>query len=173
LIVGVAQIKSPNPLHSDKFKQIGFNVKIFAKIVVFSIYFVYLLFKFYSMNIEIKIGIGEALDRISILEIKMEKIDDEVKLNNIKKEYEFLKGAILPIPELYGTTELYQRLFTVNMLLWDVEDKLRELEKNINFGIDFIESARDVYKLNDKRAEIKRELNKLYQSDIIEEKSYK
>jgi ABC-type phosphate transport system auxiliary subunit len=74
---------------------------------------------------------------------------------------------------LYGTTELYQRLYAVNMLLWDVEDKLRELEKNINFGIDFIESAREVYKLNDKRADIKKELNKLYQSDIIEEKSYK
>lgn len=124
------------------------------------------------MTVGIQIGIGEAIDRISILEIKMERIEDEAKLVNIKREYDFLINVMLPIQELVGTKELYEQLIEVNEKLWDIEDALRKYEKNENFGYDFIMLARSVYQFNDKRAEIKRAINELYKSDIIEEKSY-
>lgn len=125
------------------------------------------------MIIDIKIGIGEALDRVSILEIKLESISDEVKLKNIKKEYDYLISILQPIEELDGTKLLYESLYKVNCSLWEVEDILRELEKNNDFGVQFIEAARSVYKLNDERADIKKRINLLYNSEFIEEKSYK
>ena len=125
------------------------------------------------MTIDIKIGIGEALDRVSILEIKLDSIEDEVKLRNVKKEYDYLNSVLHPIKELEGTKLLYDSLYEVNSSLWVVEDKLRELEKKNEFGIDFIELARSVYHLNDERAAIKKKINQLYNSDFVEEKSYK
>lgn len=125
------------------------------------------------MTIDIKIGIGEALDRVSILEIKLDSIEDEVKLDNIKKEYKYLMGVLHPVEELEGTKLLYEFLYKVNSSLWVVEDKLRELESKNDFGSDFIELARSVYKLNDERAELKKRINVLYNSEFVEEKSYK
>jgi DNA-dependent RNA polymerase auxiliary subunit epsilon len=125
------------------------------------------------MTIDIKIGIGEALDRVSILEIKLDSIADEVKLDNIKKEYKYLMGVLLPVEELEGTKLLYDSLYEVNSSLWEVEDKLRELEKKNEFGVEFIELARSVYHLNDERAAIKKKINQLYNSEFVEEKSYK
>jgi hypothetical protein len=125
------------------------------------------------MTIDIKIGIGEALDRVSILEIKLDSIADEVKLDNIKKEYKYLMGVLLPVEELEGTKLLYDSLYEVNSSLWEVEDKLRELEKKNEFGVEFIELARSVYRLNDERALIKKKINQLYNSEFVEEKSYK
>lgn len=125
------------------------------------------------MVIDIKIGIGEALDRVSILEIKLDSIKDEVKLQNVEKEYDYLNAVLHPIKELEGTKSLYESLYKINESLWVVEDKLRELEKKNEFGVSFIELARSVYKLNDGRAAIKREINFLYNSEYIEEKSYK
>lgn len=124
------------------------------------------------MEISIKIGIGEAVDRGTILQIKLEKIQDETKLKNIEKELEYLEQILQPIPELEGYFDLAYALGSVNAKLWDIEDKLRIHEKNEDFGEQFIELARQVYKLNDRRAEIKKELNKLYKSEFIEEKSY-
>ena len=125
------------------------------------------------MTIDIKIGIGEALDRVSILEIKLDNITDEVKLQNIKKEYDYLTSVLQPIEELSGTKLLYESLYKVNSRLWEVEDLLRILEKKNDFTEEFINLARSVYKLNDERAEIKKRINKLYGSEFLEEKSYK
>lgn len=124
------------------------------------------------MEIQIKIGIGEAIDRGTILQIKLEKILDEAKLKNITKELEYLEKLLEPIPEIEGHFGLAYSLGAINAKLWDIEDKLRIHEKNEDFGEEFIELARQVYKLNDRRAEIKKELNKLYKSEFIEEKSY-
>lgn len=125
------------------------------------------------MTIDIKIGIGEALDRVSILEIKLDNITDEVKLKNIKKEYGHLLTLLQPIEELEGTKLLYDSLYDVNSRLWEVEDLLRVLEKKNDFTEEFINLARSVYKLNDERAEIKKRINILYGSEFLEEKSYK
>jgi hypothetical protein len=125
------------------------------------------------MTIDIKIGIGEALDRVSILEIKLDNIKDEVKLHNIKKEYDYLISVLQPIEELDGTKLLYDSLCDVNSRLWEVEDLLRVIEKKNDFTEEFINLARCVYKLNDKRAEVKKRINILYGSHFIEEKSYK
>ena len=125
------------------------------------------------MTIDIKIGIGEALDRVSILEIKLDNITDEVKLQNIKKEYDYLTSVLQPIEELSGTKLLYESLYKVNSRLWEVEDLLRILEKKNDFTEEFINLARNVYKLNDERAEIKKRINILYGSEFLEEKSYK
>ena len=125
------------------------------------------------MTIDIKIGIGEALDRVSILEIKLDNIIDEVKLKNIKKEYGHLLLVLQPIEELEGTKLLYDSLYDVNSRLWEVEDLLRVLEKKNDFTEEFINLARSVYKLNDERAEIKKRINILYGSEFLEEKSYK
>jgi histidyl-tRNA synthetase len=125
------------------------------------------------MTIDIKIGIGEALDRVSILEIKLINIKDGVKLHNIKKEYDYLLSVLQPIEELDGTKLLYDSLCDVNSRLWEVEDLLRVLEKKNDFTEEFINLARSVYKLNDKRAEVKKRINILYGSHFLEEKSYK
>jgi hypothetical protein len=125
------------------------------------------------MTIDIKIGIGEALDRVSILEIKLDNITDEVKLHNIKREYDYLTSVLQPIEELEGTKLLYDSLYDVNSRLWEVEDLLRVLEKKNDFTEEFINLARSVYKLNDERAEIKKRINILYGSEFLEEKSYK
>ena len=125
------------------------------------------------MTIDIKIGIGEALDRVSILEIKLDNITDVVKLKNIKKEYNYLILVLEPIEELTGTNLLYNSLYDVNLRLWEVEDLLRILEKKNDFNEEFINLARSVYKLNDERAELKKRINILYGSEFLEEKSYK
>jgi DNA-dependent RNA polymerase auxiliary subunit epsilon len=82
-------------------------------------------------------------------------------------------GVLLPVEELEGTKLLYDSLYEVNSSLWEVEDKLRELEKKNEFGVEFIELARSVYRLNDERALIKKKINQLYNSEFVEEKSYK
>ena len=125
------------------------------------------------MIIDIKIGIGEALDRVSILEIKLDSIVDEVKLKNVKREYDYLISVLKLTDELNGKKLLYESLHKVNSRLWEVEDMLRELESKNDFGTEFIELARSVYKLNDERAELKKRINVLYNSEFIEEKSYK
>lgn len=124
------------------------------------------------MDIEIKIGIGEAIDRVTILMIKKEKIADEAKLNNIEKDLNGLTYKLLPVPDKPEMTELFNEMLDINTELWDVEDDLRVLESQKNFGERFVELARSVYKLNDKRAEVKRKINVLYGSEFVEEKSY-
>jgi len=129
-------------------------------------------------NIEIPISIGEAIDRLTILKIKVSQIKNHDKLVNIRNDHELLEKAIYkyypeaPIFPLKVDSHIFGELYKVNKELWDVEDKLRVLERSKDFGSEFIELARSVYYLNDKRAEVKKRINIEYKSQLIEEKSY-
>lgn len=123
---------------------------------------------------KIEISHGELIDKLSILEIKLLKIDDNNKLENIKRELDILNPYYITLFEQYGEVikELYLKLSRVNHRLWEIEDEIRILERNRTFNSDFILLARLVYKVNDLRARIKREINDLTNSLLIEEKSY-
>jgi len=121
----------------------------------------------------IEIGPGELIDRITILEIKLEKICDEAKLVNVRHEYELSIGALRK--EITQTGELDRltvELRAVNAELWRIEDDIRAQERANTFGKIFVALARSVYRTNDRRAAIKRQINDLFQSSIVEEKSY-
>ncbi len=125
------------------------------------------------MIINTPISLGELLDKISILIIKIENIHDEKKLAIVKKELNLL----LKIQDNLSIDkkildEYLEKLKKVNSELWIIEDKLRDLERNKIFDNGFIELARSVYFTNDKRSEIKLKINKELGSDIIEVKSY-
>ena len=125
------------------------------------------------MSIKIELSIGELLDKISILQIKAERIDDPSKVKNINKELDVLMSLWNYSP--YSDTNLsseINELKNINEALWDIEDKIRDKERNQLFDKDFIELARSVYFTNDKRAEIKRIINGKTGSELIEEKSY-
>ena len=125
------------------------------------------------MSIKIELSIGELLDKISILQIKAERIDDPSKVKNINKELDVLMSLWNDSP--YSDTNLsseINELKNINEALWDIEDKIRDKERNQVFDKDFIELARSVYFTNDKRAEIKRIINSKTGSELIEEKSY-
>jgi len=118
---------------------------------------------------EIEVGIGEIVDKLSILMIKKEKITDPNKLKNIMKEFIYLDEIV---KKLKISDEDVSDFLSVNKKLWQVEDDIREKERNKIFDKEFIELAREVYITNDLRAEIKRKINEKYSSDFIEEKSY-
>ena len=120
-----------------------------------------------------EISPGELLDKISILEIKMEKVKDKNSLEEIKKEYKILKEIQTSSIEMTGKIkDLFQSVKNVNVKLWNTEDKLRICEKNKDFDKNFIELARSVYFANDERAELKSKINKILKSNIIEIKQY-
>ena len=120
-----------------------------------------------------EISPGELLDKISILEIKIEKVKDKNSLEEIKKEYKILKEIQTSSIEMTGKIkDLFQSVKNVNVKLWNIEDKLRICEKNKNFDKNFIELARSVYFDNDERAELKSKINKILKSNIIEIKQY-
>lgn len=120
----------------------------------------------------IEISIGEAFDRLTILKIKSEKIKDEAKLTNVMKEYYYLQNLMKDELEVDEDNEDFKRLLEINETLWEVEDLLREFEKENSFGQEFVHLARSVYVLNDKRATVKKEINLAYGSQFVEEKSY-
>ena len=120
-----------------------------------------------------EISPGELLDKISILEIKMEKVKDKNSLEEIKKEYKILKEIQTSSIEMTGKIkDLFQSVKNVNVKLWNIEDKLRICEKNKDFDKNFIELARSVYFDNDERAELKSKINKILKSNIREIKQY-
>ena len=126
-----------------------------------------------SKKILSEISAGELLDKISILEIKLEKIKDKANQDEINKEYKILKevqNSSLEVTEKLKT--LFKEIKEVNLNLWNIEDKLRICEKNKDFGKTFIELARSVYLNNDKRSKIKLEINKILGSNIREIKQY-
>ena len=126
-----------------------------------------------SKKILSEISAGELLDKISILEIKLEKIKDKNNLDEINKEYKILKNAQNSNIEITDKIEkLFQEIKEVNTKLWNIEDKLRICEKNKDFGENFTELARKVYFNNDKRSKIKLEINKILGSNIREIKQY-
>jgi len=125
------------------------------------------------MQVSIPISIGELIDKITILEIKNKKITDEEKLFSIQKELSSLKNILKNLNlENDSLMPLYEELLKVNYELWNIEDEIRISEKNNRFDSSFIELARSVYITNDKRFEIKNKINKLFNSEIKEEKSY-
>jgi predicted nuclease with TOPRIM domain len=119
---------------------------------------------------KIEVSNGEIIDKLTIIQIKLERIKDESKLRNLKKEYEELKSATADI--LNMKDPLYQALYDINCELWDIEDHIRDLERRKDFGEDFVNTARSVYFKNDKRSEVKRAINIKTSSGFIEEKSY-
>ena len=126
-----------------------------------------------SKKILSEISAGELLDKITILEIKLEKIRDKNSLMEVEKEYKILKKNQSSIIELEGKiNDLFQNLKNVNLKLWNVEDSLRVCEKNKDFGKQFVELAREVYLDNDKRSKIKSDINKMLGSNLIEIKQY-
>lgn len=124
------------------------------------------------MNYSILVSNGEILDKFSILIIKQNQITNLNKLNNIKTEINTLSSIVKEIIEKYSLQKLYNTLQSVNQKLWDIEDEIRIKEKNQEFDDDFIQLARNVYKTNDERADIKKQINHISCSKIIEEKSY-
>ena len=126
-----------------------------------------------SKKILSEISIGELLDKISIWEIKKEKINNKEDLKEVNKEYEILKDIQNLSIKLEGKIEeLFISIKNTNLSLWDVEDKLRIHEKKKDFGNNFIKLAREVYFHNDKRSKIKSEINKISGSNIREIKQY-
>lgn len=117
------------------------------------------------MSYIVPVSLGELVDKITILEIKLDNITNKESIYNVMIELQSLKE--ISIPQI-DTTELKK----VNMQLWNVEDNLRKYEKEGYFGSHFIEDARSVYKLNDLRATLKKTINITYGSKLIEEKSY-
>ena len=125
------------------------------------------------MKIEIPVSFGELVDKLTILNIKKDKIEDKEKLKNIDKEYDHLNLIYKKYSENdLNVSNLFKSLYEINLKLWDVEDNLRFNEKQNKFNDEFIDFARSVYKLNDERFTLKSELNKLVDSEIVEEKSY-
>jgi hypothetical protein len=126
------------------------------------------------MLIKIPVSVGELIDKITILEIKKIKINDKLKLALIKKEHKYLKDILIAKIKLTKPVkENYSLLKKINLMLWDIEDKKRNAEKNQKFDKTFISLARKVYIYNDKRAEVKSIINNITGSDIVEVKSYK
>ena len=126
-----------------------------------------------SKKIQSEISAGELFDKISILEIKLDKIKDKSSQKEILKEYKILKEALASNIDLTEKIKsLFEELKKINSNLWVIEDKLRICEKNRDYKKNFIELARGVYLNNDKRAKIKLEINKLLNSNIREIKKY-
>ena len=126
-----------------------------------------------SNELSVPVSYGELIDKITILEIKSERIGDPAKLRNVQAELEALRAvrdrAIVASETLVAFTA---ELRAVNEAIWDVEDALRQCEGAGEFGAAFVELARSVYKNNDRRAALKRAVNEQLGSGIIEEKSY-
>jgi hypothetical protein len=119
---------------------------------------------------KIEVSNGEIVDKLTIIEIKLERITDKEKHANLEKEFQVLDQAVSVI--IKHSDPLYKALYNVNTELWDIEDHIRGLERNHEFGQDFIETARSVYFKNDLRSDIKRKINMSTGSGLIEEKSY-
>jgi len=121
---------------------------------------------------QIEVSIGEVVDKYTILMIKASKIQDPAKLENINKELTYLIGILKKEDTLMTDYHHTKALFEINKELWKVEDDLRDLERVKDFSKEFVTLARNVYKLNDKRAHIKKEINMKFGSEFVEEKSY-
>ena len=119
-----------------------------------------------------EISLGELADKITILEIKMKKIIDKESLQILKKEYQSLKAIELKDLDLDKYEKLFNELKSINERLWDIENEKRLLEKNSDFSDKFIKVSRDVHFMNDKRAKIKKEINRSFGSNIEEVKEY-
>lgn len=126
-----------------------------------------------AMTIKVDVSFGEFLDKITILEIKSERISDAVKLENVNRELSLLRDSWAAHPaSKTDISDEMARLKAINEKLWEIEDDIRDKERNKTFDQGFIELARSVYFTNDERAAVKRELNLKLGSELVEEKSY-
>jgi hypothetical protein len=121
---------------------------------------------------KIEVSVGEVVDKYTILLIKLSNIKDEDKLKNIDRELTYLIDVLKTKYPLITNSSLVKALLEINKELWKVEDLLRDFERAKDFNKEFVQLARNVYKLNDKRAHIKKEINIKYGSQFVEEKSY-
>ena len=127
------------------------------------------------MLVKVPVSLGELIDKITILEIKKENISDTDKLVNVVAELQQLNATIEQILDAGKQKQLQEpmkRLRDVNQRLWNIEDDIRDCERNKDFGERFVELARSVYFTNDKRFAIKKEINLAFGSELIEEKTY-
>ncbi len=125
----------------------------------------------HTSNILTPVSLGELIDKITILEIKKEHMNGR-QLKNINKELKLLNSILLE-KNLEIDINLVNNLKKINNSLWDIEDRIRIKESKQEFDQEFIQLARSVYKENDRRFSIKKEINYRYNSDLVEEKSYK
>ncbi|HEX9081554.1 MAG TPA: hypothetical protein VF768_04695 [Holophagaceae bacterium] len=125
------------------------------------------------MSVNLPVSWGEVVDKVTILDIKLSRLTESTKRQNVQHEREVLdpwyRRALAARP---GVSDLARALRDVNESLWDIEDAIRDCERKKDFGPTFIDLARSVYRHNDRRAALKRELNLLLDSDLVEEKSY-
>ncbi len=125
------------------------------------------------MSIDTPLPVGDFIDRLTILDIKSERVDDPVKLHNIERERTALRQIWSDSAYFGASIEGEEReLKSVNAELWEVEERIRIKERRGEFDREFIALARSVYRLNDRRAQVKRAINLKLGSDLIEEKSY-
>ena len=125
------------------------------------------------MSIDAPLPVGDFIDRLTILDIKSERVDDPVKLHNIERERTALRQIWSDSVYFGASIEREEReLKSVNAELWEVEERIRIKERRGEFDREFIALARSVYRLNDRRAQVKRAINLKLGSDLIEEKSY-
>ena len=122
--------------------------------------------------ISVPVSVGELIDKLSILQVKKKKISNPEKLSYVNKEFELLYNTSAEFLNNMEIENLYHELVTTNSNLWDIEDRLRVLEQNGKFEGEFIDLARKVYFTNDKRFELKNEINLLTSSEIREIKEY-
>ncbi len=126
-----------------------------------------------SVTVSVNVAPGELIDKITILEIKLERIEDEAKLANVRIEYETLsKARDAAIAQSAELDRLSVELKSINEALWEIEDDIRDCERAKDFGDGFVKLARAVYVTNDKRMAVKRQINDLLGSHLVEEKSY-
>jgi len=125
-----------------------------------------------TRSISIPVSIGELFDKITILEIKSEEIKDIQKLKNINKELNLLTNIMKTI-DFKQVLKYYLELKQINKKLWNIEDRIRELDREKVFENEFVKLAQSVYVCNDKRSKLKYKINMLLGSNLIEEKSYK
>jgi hypothetical protein len=124
-------------------------------------------------GIRVDISPGELIDKITILELKLERISDSAKIANVRLEYDVLMEVYArEVVESVALRTLTERLKRINAALWEIEDHIREHERAKNFDAGFVALARSVYRTNDERSAVKRAINELLASKIIEEKSY-
>lgn len=119
---------------------------------------------------KIEVSIGEIVDKLSILQIKTEEIKNEEKLANVKNEYDYLYDIVFN--EMKIEQSDFFDMVSINKKLWKIEDDIRDKERDKKFDDEFINLARSVYFTNDKRAEVKKNINMKYGSLFVEEKSY-
>ena len=124
------------------------------------------------MLINTPISLGELVDKISILMIKKKNISDSIKLEHVTKELEFLQKTLKKYISEDEVNDFLQKLVNINSKLWNIEDEIRECERNKLFDQTFIDLARSVYFTNDERAKVKNDINKTFGSELVEVKSY-